>query len=311
MLEHIITTTLFMTALLASETSAIAESNDNCKPLQGWEAVRDKSENGFLIFGELHGTEQSPSAFAEYVCAISKPNEDETGDSVLIAVEFNSNDDALFRKTWEASEKNFVKEMTDSISDWKWRQDGVASQAMLSALKRLHMLKSRGHNIDITAFNGTKNDEQREKFKHLKGSGPHEAAQAENIRNAAQKDHYDHVVILVGNLHAEKNSADFGLGEYSLMAMKLAETEKVISLQQLYLDGSSWSCFSHNIETKKVTPKDIICKEYSSRANVQNISGNPRMALSSEGDAEYHPSYDGYYFVGNINASKPAGYKSK
>ncbi len=310
MLKHIISSALFITSLLAPETHATDQSND-CSPLQGWEAIREKSQNGFLIFGEWHGNVQSPEAFTEYVCAVSKPNADETGDSVLIAIEFNSQDDALFRKVWEASEDDFIAEMADNISAWKGRQDGIASQAMLAALKRLHTLKSRGHNIDITAFNGTKNDQQREKFKHLKGQGPHEAAQAENIRNAAQKDHYDHVVILVGNLHAEKNSADFGLGKHDLMAMKLAETEKVISLLQLYLDGTSWNCISKNINTKDVTSKDISCGKYSSRANAQNIGGNPRMALWSEGDKNYNPSFDGYYFVGPISASKPVGYKSK
>ncbi len=314
MLKYIIASTLFLTALLAPQAPAIAQSND-CSPLQGWEAIRDKSENGFLIFGESHGTEQSPEAFTEYVCAISKPNGDETGNSVLIAIEFNSQDDALFRKVWEASEDDFIDVMSDSISDWKDREDGVASRAMLACLKRLHTLKSHGHNIDITAFNGAKNDEQREKFKHLKGQGPHEAAQAENIRNAAQKDHYDHVVILVGSLHAQKTSENWGSGNFSPMAMKLSETERVISLYLHHSGGTNWGCFlknfNHDENHDDIKIEDIICKESDTKTNAQNIGGTPRMALWSKDDEAYNPSFDGYYFVGNISASKPVGYKSK
>lgn len=308
MLDIIFASAIFSSTLLVSEPNNIMPSNV-CAPLQGWEVIREKSQDGFLIFGELHGTEQSPEAFTEYVCAISEPNGQESGDSVLIAIEFDSIDDMKFRKAWEASEDDFITEITNNISDWQWRKDGVASKAMLASLKRLHTLKSRGHNIDITAFTGAKNDEQTEKFKHLNGQGPSEAAQAENIRNAAQKDHYDHVVILVGSLHAQKTNENWGTGDFSPMAMKLAETQKVISLTQLYLDGSSWYCGSASKESKDgkkiIIPEDIICKTYKSRANVKNMTAPPHMSLWSEADPNYTPDYDGYYFVGNITASEP------
>jgi len=293
-----------LNTILASIILASA-STGPCKPLQGWEAIEKKSRNGFLIFGEIHGTKQSPEAFAEYVCAISKPNGNEIGDSVLIAIEFGSQDDELFRKAWEANEDNFVKEMRDSISAWKWRQDGVASQAMLAALKRLHTLKSRGHNIDITAFNGAKNDEQREKFKHLNDQGPHEAAQAENIRNAAQKDHYDHVVILVGNLHAQKISENWGSGDFAPMAMKLAETEKVITLNQIDYGGTHWGCTSKTIDRENIQPSDIICGESKIKKPSQEILGNPHMSIPSSEDPYYNNKYDGYYFIGPVTASQP------
>lgn len=300
---------LLATALLTSSPA------DQCDPLQGWEQIEEQARGRFLIFGETHGTEQSPYAFGEYICAISKPNGDETGDSVLIAIEFSINDDANFRKAWEASEENFIKEITNNISDWKDREDGVASEAMLKSLKRLHTLKSRGHNIDITAFNGTKNEEQRKKFSNLAGQGPHEAAQAENINNAAKKDYYDHVVILVGSLHGQKTTENWGSGDFAPMAMKLAETEKTISLRQFDLGGTNWGCFlrntDHNENHSDIKPEDIICKSSNSNKPTGKITGEPRMSLWKEDHLDYDPGYDGYYFVGPITASQPAGRKSE
>lgn len=294
------TLSVFMAiSILSFTTHATAQ---DCSPLPGWEAVAAAAEGKYLIFGEGHGTEQSPQAFGDYACAVS------AAGRVLVAVEMSSNQNDGMQQAWTASPDAFREQLMKGVPELETREDGVGSDAMVTMLARLHALKSAGRQIDIVAFNGVKDEAQREKFVHLPGQEPHESAQAENIRTAAEAGDYDHVVILVGSLHAAKAEFEFGSEPWKAMALKLAPEDEVISLVQQDAGGEAWYCTLRPDATREpgqpFTDDDIVCGTYPSSPDT-GWSGEPRMSLWQEGDPA-DERYDGYFYLGPITASPPA-----
>src|SRR3546814_3779562 len=96
--------------------------------------------------------------------------------------------------------------------------------------------------VDVAAFNGMRDDAQRARLAGLPGQGPHEAAQAENIRDAAAAGDYDRILILVGSFHARKSPVGEGADRFEPMAMRLARNGPTTSLRMRDAGGSLWNC---------------------------------------------------------------------
>ncbi len=286
-----------MSALVMALSLATAPAP--CEPLPAWEDVANEAHGKYLIFGEAHGSAEAPDAVAEYVCAVAEEG------PVLLAIEFSAATDDGFQRAWAASVEKFRETLFAEIPEWGQRQDGVASGAMLSMLERLHVLKSSGRAIDIVAFNGAKNDAQRAAFAELPGQESHEAAQAANIREAAQMRAYRHVVVLVGGLHAQKFPTTVGSHAIRPMAMLLDRKEQVISLRMNTAGGESWSCqLREGLEidpSKPVTDEMIDCRAYSEVASREVLERGLYLD-----DRLYPGRYDGAFALGPITASAPA-----
>ncbi len=207
-----------------------------CEPMPGWQELANEARGKYLVLGESHGSNEAPGATAEYVCAVADEG------PVLVGIEFDSTFDESWQIAWDAPHSEFRRVLFAEISEWGRRNDGVASIAMLALVERLHALRSAGADIDIVAFNGAKDDAQRAAFAQLPGQEPHEAAQAANIREAAQRRNYAHVVVLVGNLHARKAPVTVGSSTFRPMAMLLAEPHRVVSLTMHTEGGETWNC---------------------------------------------------------------------
>lgn len=282
-------------------------SPSTCNPIAGWQTIAAESKDKVLVFGETHGSKESPKAVEEYVCKLL-----ENGESLLLGVEFDRNTNAGFQKAWREPHDKFRKHLFDNVPSWGQRLDGVASEAMLNMLIRLHKLKSEGADINITAFNGTRDAEQKNKFRDLAGQGSHEAAQAENIYLASIARPYDHIVVLVGSLHAQTVQEDWDGAIFDPMAKRLAKLRPVLTLKQQYAGGESWNCRiklekleDHDINHQDITEDDIICGPSAALSDKQ-VYEIPQMGLWSAASGERQKGYDGYYFVGPITASPPA-----
>lgn len=164
----------------------------------------------FGVFGETNGTSEAPAFVFGLACAMAKG-----GLRVLVSIEHNSISDPAL----QAASNGSAEELANALLDtgWAGRADGVASKAMFDLVTGLHRLKQEGFAIGIVAFNRARGDDQRRKWAHLPGKGPFEAAQAENIANAAAKGEYDIVLALVGSLHAIRQSIQW-LGSCHHMA---------------------------------------------------------------------------------------------
>ncbi|WP_438728200.1 hypothetical protein ACR9YC_12625 [Parasphingorhabdus sp. DH2-15] len=278
-----------------------------CSPLQGWEDIATVSSDKILVFGETHGTSESPKAVEEYICALLERDE-----TVLLAIEFSATTNNGFQTAWRKPHAQFREALFDNVASWSNRDDGVASEAMLNMLVRLHKFKSEGSDINIVAFNGTRNAEQTSKFQHLLAQGPHEAAQAENIYVASIARPYNRVIVLVGSLHAQKAQENWDGAIFDPMAARLAQYTPALTLIQANHAGEHWSCRltpealeNHSLDHNNLTDDDIICGPNTSKANTYGQK-SVTMGLWHADDDTAPKGFDGYFHIGAITASPPA-----
>lgn len=272
-----------------------------CAVPDGWRAVAARKTR-YVIFGEMHGTREAPAFVGATACGLSA-----RGERLLVAVEHQATDNGALQAAWALPHDRFPAALRGK--GWAGREDGVASQAMFDLLVRLHFLKTRGRRIDVAAFNGSRDDAQRARFKDLPGQGPHEAAQAENIRTAAAVRRYDHVLVLVGNLHARKQPVTRGGTAYEPMAMKLAGPGAVTSLNMAGAPGTMWNCLLRpgvELDPRKPPPPGAIdCASHPAGGH-PDLHRTPFVGLGALLGGEPDPAYDGFFWVGPVTASPPA-----
>ena len=268
----------------------LATVSKSCAEPEGWSAIAARAPD-FVVFGELHGTHEAPRFLGSLACSLARD-----GKRVLIAIEFHVEDNEALQRAWATDRAKFETFLLEAGS-WG-RQDGVASEAMYSMLDALHRLRTLGYPIEIAAFNGAANPEQRAKFAHLPGQGPHEALQAENIASFARAGNFDHVLILVGNLHAQKNSSMLGGAVGDPMAKRLEHYGKVISLDIKHGGGFAWGC-------RRSSPQELECSQFAV-GKTSDLTRAPFISLNDDINSESaKANYDGFYWLGPITSSPP------
>ena len=273
-----------------------------CVEPSGWSDIAAR-RTPYVVFGEVHGTREGPAFIGSLVCGLAA-----TGKRLLIAVEHDASNNAALQKAWVLPEEAFAVALRKI--GWDGRKDGVGSKAMLELIQRLHRLKSQGQTINLVAFNGFQNDKQRQHFNHLPAQGPHEAAQAENIRRAAESGPYDQVIVLVGNLHARKGPVKQGHLRYKPMAMQLGRPENVTTLNMKFSKGSMWNCLlKPNVKPERghqLGPDEIDCGIHETSGSLVDLGTLPLIRLGKFPGETSDPSYDGFYWVGPVSGSPPA-----
>lgn len=269
-----------------------------CEAPIGWDAVIARDPQ-FVVFGETHGTREAPRMFGDIVCALSRD-----GERILVGVEHSSFYNAAFQQAWALPPSEFGAALLEA--GWKGREDGVASEAMFAMVRHLHALKEDGHSIDIVAFDGARDEAQRARFAHLPGQGPHEAAQAENIADAAAGAPYDRVLVLVGTLHAQSEPIALGAREFTPMAGLLRTRGRVLTLKMTHSGGTSWNCIlpanTKMAPGSRVTHDMLDCGAHPQGGGARKTEDGPFIALGSKARGDF----DGEFHVGAVSASPPA-----
>ena len=285
----------------ADVRSSRTEAIQDCRAPIGWEVVTALKPR-FVVFGEIHGTDEAPAFLGNLACALV-----EQGERILVAVEHSSTQDQAFQRAWRLPTDQFPQALKQS--GWEDRDDGVGSQAMLALLVRLHQLSRWGGAIDIVAFNGVKDEAQSRRLAHLPGQGSHDAAQAENIRSAAAAHPYDHVLVLVGNAHASKRPVEHAGTTFEPMAMQLAARAPVVTLNMQTAGGTSWSCqLKDGVKAsagRPLKPNDIACGSYPLHRDA-DLRLAPFIAIGALPGSDIDPGYDGIFWLGTVSASPPA-----
>ena len=281
----------------ASEDTVRNHDKAVCELPEGWNEVNVQNPD-FLILGELHGSEQGPEFAEQIICALASEDQ-----SVLLAVEFRSQFDPVWQEAWSLTPQDFANAIVDH--GWRGRNDGVASEAMWRLVMTAHWLIHSGADVDIVAFNGARDDEQRARFKGLPGQGPHEAAQAENIAQAADRKEYDHVLVLVGSFHAKLRPAR----GFEPMAMKLQRYGSVTSLAMVSSGGSAWNCQlspdANFVPGEPIPDSAVECAAHLV-GGAADLGHEPIMAIGSIPGRDANEDYHGYFSVGPVTASPPA-----
>jgi hypothetical protein len=111
------------------------------------------------VFGELHGTREAPEFIARLSCGLAH-----TGKRILVAIEHEATDNAALQLAWRLPNQSFPAALRKI--GWDWRDDGRGSQAMFDMIVQLHRLKTEGRTVDLVAFNGFSDEEQRKRFSY-------------------------------------------------------------------------------------------------------------------------------------------------
>lgn len=289
-------------AALAIASIPRAAAATECELPEGWDSVAESGAH-FVVFGEMHGTAQSPRFVGETICALAAK-----GERVLLGIEMEATADAALQEIWRDSDEGFAERLVRDMPGWAGRNDGVASRDMLAMLARLHTLRSNGAQIDVVAFNGFRDATQRKHFEDLPGQGPHEAAQADNILTASKARSYVHVILLVGSMHARGAPVQFQGKTYRPMRTYL-DPNDTISLRMTYAGGEAWNCqiTGQPEPGTSISSNDIDCSAHPA-GDPWGLSGASRIVIGDlpPSDFAFGDAYDGYYFVKAITASPPA-----
>lgn len=215
-----------ISALLASVALAQTAA---CAPPAGAEQLWSADGPRFVVVGEIHGTNETPAAFGELICAASEHR------PVVAALELpdlmQPQLDAALDAPDEASAKAAL------AGTWFLNpriDDGRTSKAMLALLNRLRVLKASGRDVVIHAFVPS--------LPHVIGVGQaySELHMATKLSSAAYAYPDAQILVLVGNVHAGKILSDNS--RVGLPALAHLPPEDVISLRVSFQGGEAWNC---------------------------------------------------------------------
>jgi hypothetical protein len=212
-----------MIVIAAALLSAIAPS---CAPVPGASRLWQPGTR-WVIVGEMHGTNESPDAFANLVCLASA-----TGRPVTVAVEYTSDDqtaiDAFLASDGSPAARAVLLKLFLFTSKF---QDGRGSGAFMRLFERLRILKQAGRIDGVIASDvGRATPEGQER----------NAAMAQTWTGIAAPD--DAIILAyVGNLHAMRKS--IAIGDRTIVpAGAIMPVKRTVTINIDGNGGKAWNC---------------------------------------------------------------------
>lgn len=205
---------------------AMVLAQSTCGAPPGVSALLDGDQR-FVVVGEMHGTTETPAAFAQIVCEAT------TRGAVTVALEMpeamQPNLDAFLIADSDTAALSSL-EGTPFVDPTM--VDGRTSRAMLAMMQSLRRLKAEGRDIAIHAFQpGSSGGGQLPQAYYELEMGRLLARAAVNRPQAK-------VFALVGNIHASK-IVNPGLG---LPAAAHLPADETVSLYVVQQGGEAWNC---------------------------------------------------------------------
>ena len=223
MLKTLSTVPIVILALAAAPPAlARPSAHPHCAEVPGaHEALA--SGKRIIVFGEMHGTAETPGLFADFVCAAA------TAGPVVVGLEIDHVEQGAI-DSFLASDGGAAALARLRATDHFTRvSDGRSSLAMLTLMERLRALKASGLQIRVEAFVP--------RVKESASQTPYEEAMAENWRTSLAASPEARFVGLVGNLHALREPV-FGF-EPAAMHVPAAE---LLTLTFAPVGGAAWNC---------------------------------------------------------------------
>jgi hypothetical protein len=207
---------------------AITLAQTHCAAPSGTDAVLD-ADKRFLVVGEMHGTTETPAAFAAMVCeaaargpvsvALELPQSMQTQLDAMLAAESDASAEAALAGSWF---------LDPSV------RDGRTSQAMLALMLSLRGLREEGRDIAVVAFQPVSAAAGRLPQAYYELSMGHLLGRAAVDRPQAR------VLVLVGNIHAGKTVNP----RIGLPAVAHLPTGETLSLYVAQQGGEAWNCMA-------------------------------------------------------------------
>jgi hypothetical protein len=195
---------------------------ETCVTIPGAEQLWTNASIHWLLIGEVHGSNETPRAFANLVCdALAH------GRDVTVALERPTSEQAALDGI--LTKRNLRAAQNILLAEHGWRDvmDGRASEAMLRLLLNLRELRKKHKKLVATAFDAPFSGGE---------AGARDKAMGEALLAIGEAHPKYLVLVLTGNIHAMQ-SPQFG---YNVAAMYLPPGER-ISLEVTDTGGESWT----------------------------------------------------------------------
>jgi hypothetical protein len=232
--------------------------------------------HGTLMIGDLHGTREIPAFVGRLAATVA------AREPVVVALEI-STDEAGAIQAFLGSDGGAAGRRALLAGAW-WQapyQDGRRSVAMAELLETVRALRAAGRTIDVVTIDGARDATDAE---------AREEGMAGHVI-AARRAHPDAALIVyAGNLHTSRHEMSFKPG-FRWMAMRVLEAGiPLVSLNARWADGTAWICH------------DAVAA-HCGVGFVAGRAAEPGIRFAPSPDAPY----DGWFWVGSLTASPPAG----
>jgi len=203
--------------LAANSGVAIA----SCSPIPGADRIWTDASAHWVLVGELHGSNETPSAFVDLVCdGLAK------GKHITVALERPTSEQPALQGMLKEPNLSAAQTALLSQPDWKNGMDGRASVAMLRLLVSLRELHASHPDLSVVGFDAPYTGTS---------AGARDEAMGKSLLSLGETKRGDMILVLTGNVHATK-TAKFG---YDFAAMFLPP-KQVFSLEVTDKGGESW-----------------------------------------------------------------------
>lgn len=213
--------------MIATLLAAALVSSSTCTPVPGAEALWN-DDTRYVVVGEMHGTTETPAAFADLVCAARAQG------PVTVALEFSESMQPTLDAFMAADSDPAARAMLAAYPHGPFvHHDGRGSVAMLDLLLRLRAMQRETPSLKVIAF--APDTPRVPGF----SQSYYELDMGHRLANAARKAPDSRLLVLVGNIHAQKKMIESR--QLTPAIVHLPSTE-VVSLHVVQQGGNTWSC---------------------------------------------------------------------
>ncbi|MBF5042464.1 ChaN family lipoprotein [Aggregicoccus sp. 17bor-14] len=189
---------------------------------------RALAPGGFLVLGEVHGTQEVPRFVGQAVCHAAH-----LGAPVVLALELPVREQrALDRYLQSDGDEEDVEALTAGPFWHRPEQDGRSSRALVELIERARTLGRQGLRVAVLSFD----------VEGLQGSA-HDAAMAQRLLAARKQQPRASFIVLTGNVHASNERGVPWDRDFVPMGWHLSRAGVPFhSYDVLYRHGSAWDC---------------------------------------------------------------------
>jgi hypothetical protein len=196
-----------------------------CAPVPGLDLLKSAPAR-ILWFGEIHGTNEQPALFGDIVCNLSAE-----GHPLVVVLERSIDEQAAWTQYLKSRGLAADVDALATGKAWTWKlQDGRSGRATLRLAERLRRLFQAGRVSEVRLMIPRSSGESPEAYERSMG---------EAVARAAAAHPNERVLVLSGNLHAQKSTNDSDGVSYRLAANFAPD---VVSINIESGRGTVWNC---------------------------------------------------------------------
>jgi hypothetical protein len=193
--------------------------------LPGAEEVLRLSGKRYFIFGELHGTAETPQLFGDFVCAAARLG------PIVVALEMQADEQPRLDAFLSSDGSERPKAALLAGRHWTNRTDSRATGAMFALVERLRLMKASGLPLTVIA--------SRPAAAVAQVGTAGERAMAEAWERGIAHEPRARLIALVGDAHAFRTKDPASSTEPAAMHLP---REEVLNLIEARVGGSAWNC---------------------------------------------------------------------